>query len=112
MLDFFIEDSLHQIVGAVVLTSGQVADVSIAPHCASLSFHQHGQHRLDIGRVFRQAGGGTSGAVMELHHALGQFATELVDARNQGLKMVAVFDSGGLGNLFDCLTLQSDQIHP
>jgi hypothetical protein len=49
---------------------------------------------------------------MELLHVLRQFATEFVDARNQSLKVIAIFDAGRLSDLFDPLTLQSDQVHP
>jgi hypothetical protein len=49
---------------------------------------------------------------MELLHVLRQFPTQFVDARNQRLKVVVVLNAGRLCDLFDPLSLQSDQVHP
>lgn len=105
VLNFFIEDRLRQVVGSMILTGSQIAEVGISPHCASFCLHQHPEHCLDVPGVLWQAGGWTGRGIMERLHVLWQFPVEFVDAGNQSLKVIAIFNASSLSNFFDRLPL-------
>ena len=54
-----IEYREAQVVGPMILASGQVADVGVSPHGAPLGVHQHRQHCLDVCGVVGEACGRT-----------------------------------------------------
>jgi hypothetical protein len=47
---------------------------------------------------------------VKIDHALRQLAAQLVDAGDNSLKVVAVFDSGGLGDLLYRLAIKADKV--
>ena len=96
----------------MVLAGGEVADVRVALHRAALGVHQHREHRLDVGRVGGQRRRRAGRPVVELLHVVRQLAAQLVDARHQGLEVVAVLDAGHLGDLLDALAFEPDQVGP
>jgi hypothetical protein len=49
---------------------------------------------------------------MEGVHAIREFATQFVDPRNKGFKMVAILNASVLRDFFQPFTLQTDEVDP
>src|SRR3990172_7347635 len=112
VLDFLVQNGQRQIVRPAILASGQIADVGVPPHGATLRLHKHLKHRLDILWIFGKTGGRTSRDVMERLHIFRQLAAEFVDPRNQSLEVIAILDPCRLRDLLDSLPFQTDQVRP
>ncbi len=92
----------------MVFASSEVTDVGISPHRAPLRFYQHRQHCFDVSGVLGQPGRSAGRKVMESLHVLRQLATKFVNARDQGLKVIPVFNTGRLSDFLYGLSLESD----
>ena len=100
MLDLFVQDGQRQIVSAVVLARSVIANGRVARDGAAFRTHEHLQHGIGVFGIFGQIGGRAGRDVMKGIHAVGQLAAQLVDARNEGLEVVAVLNPRVFRDLF------------
>lgn len=104
VLDLFMQDRQGKVVGTVILAGGVVTDGGIAADSAPFSADQHLQHGLNSSGVLWQVGGRARRNVMKGIHTVRESATQFVDSRNKGFKMIAILDASIFSDFFQPFT--------
>jgi LysR substrate binding domain len=111
VLDFLVQNSERDIVGPVVFSGRHIADRRVAAVRAPLGLHQDLQHGFDVGGILGKIGRRTGRNIVKGVRAVGELATQLVEAGHQRLKMVPVFDARIPGDFLQPLAFQADQVN-
>lgn len=116
VFDLFVQNCEREVVGAVILTNGEIANVGISSDRATLGLHQNSEQVVQrlSGRGLAarerigQAGIRAASNVCKLPTVAGKLSSKFLDSRREGLEVVAILNSRVLDDLLQSLSLKSN----